>query len=365
MDILGFDVGTGNLVSAKFVSEDKIELYTMRNMFLGVDPDFMTETDAEQAQWEHVKSFKKNGEIERIFILNQDAYTVANMFNYKVQRPMSNGVISSREIDAYDVVAKMIEKMVGKTPEGKCVYSVPARAVDVSIPPIDHHKRVFGKIFKKLGYKTQHLNEGMAVLFANCKDTGYTGIGISYGCGLTNIACAYKGKSVLEFSIGRGGDWIDETAGSAVNVISNRMCAFKEKKLDLTSDDLSGDRRFRRMNGALINAYADLIEYTLDNIIDEFEENSDGLEIEESIPIIVSGGTSLPKGFLELFKEVFNDYGDFPYDISEIRRADDPLNAVGIGCMKYCFWKHEEENKKSGPKKKARPKAPPVEEPKE
>ena len=118
----------------------------MRNMFLSVDPDFMTATDAEQSQWEHVKSYGKNGELEKIFILNQDAYTVANMFNYKVQRPMSNGVISPSEIDAYDVVAKMIEKMIGKTKNGVCVYSIPASAVDVTIPPVDHHKRVFEKI---------------------------------------------------------------------------------------------------------------------------------------------------------------------------------------------------------------------------
>lgn len=343
MNIIGFDVGTGNLVAAKFINDDKVEVYPMRNMFLAVDPDFMTETDAEQAQWEHVKVLDDNGNIDKIYILNQDAYTVANMFNYQVQRPMTNGVISPKEIDAYDVVAKMIEKMVGKTKDGICVYSVPAQAVDTTIPPVEHHRRVFGKIFKKLGYKSQHLNEGMAVLFANAKATGYTGIGVSYGCGLTNIACAYKGKSVLEFSIGRGGDWIDESAGSAVNVIPNRMCSFKEKKMDLTlSDESKMDKKYRRMNGALVNAYTDLIEYTLDNIVDEFEEKSDGLEIDEAIPIIVSGGTSLPDGFIELFKEVFEDYGDFPYEISEIRRADDPLNSVAIGCMKMAYWQNKD-----------------------
>jgi hypothetical protein len=352
MDIVGFDVGTGNLVSAKYISDDKAEIRSMRNMFLSVDPDFMTATDAEQSQWEHVKSYGKNGELEKIFILNQDAYTVANMFNYKVQRPMSNGVISPSEIDAYDVVAKMIEKMIGKTKNGVCVYSIPASAVDVTIPPVDHHKRVFEKILKSLGYIPHSINEGMAVIYANCKSTGYTGIGISYGCGLTNIACSYKGKSVLEFSIGRGGDWIDETAGSAVNIISNRMCAFKEKKLNLNGNDTDMDKKSKHMNNALINAYTSLIEYTLNNIIDEFEDKSDGLSIDESIPIIISGGTSLPNGFIELFKEIFEQCDDFPYDISEIRRAEDPLSGVAIGAMKTAYWQSQTGNKKETKKEK-------------
>jgi len=62
-----------------------------------------------------------------------------------------------------------------------------------------------------------------------------------------------------------------------------------------------------------------MISYTLDKIIEKFNKDSENLFIDDEIPIIVSGGTSTPNGFLELFKSIFGEYNNFPYTISEIR----------------------------------------------
>ena len=47
---------------------------------------------------------------------------------------------------------------------------------------------------------------------------------------------------------------------------------------------------------------------------------------------MISGGTSLPEGFLELFKNTINKY-ELPFEISEIRRAKNPLTAVAQGLL--------------------------------
>jgi actin-related protein len=50
--------------------------------------------------------------------------------------------------------------------------------------------------------------------------------------------------------------------------------------------------------------------------------------------LVISGGTSLAGGFLELFEERFNKRRKkFPIEVSEIRQAKDPLNAVAHGML--------------------------------
>jgi len=40
----------------------------------------------------------------------------------------------------------------------------------------------------------------------------------------------------------------------------------------------------------------------------------------------------MPKGFIQLFKDVISGY-DVPFEVSEIRRAKNPLTAVANGLL--------------------------------
>jgi hypothetical protein len=75
-----------------------------------------------------------------------------------------------------------------------------------------------------------------------------------------------------------------------------------------------------------------MIEYSIKKLIDEFHEKID-IELEEPVPIILSGGTSLPNGFLELYKTILSGY-QMPFAISEVRRAKNPLTSVAEGLLK-------------------------------
>ena len=322
----------------------------MRNMFLPIDPELLTTSEVANTDLDYAESKGDDGEVDNIYILGEDSFRFANIFNKDVHRPMAKGVISPKEIDAMDVLTLMCEKLTGTTKKGKIIYSIPAAAIDVDIPPVLYHERVFGKIFASLGFESKPLNEGMAVIYSNCSEEKFSGIGISFGAGLTNIACAYKGTPTMTFSVSRGGDWIDKSVAESVGIISTRVTSVKEKDLDLLNP-VSKKRKERQVREGLSFYYEDLIRYVLTIITQKFDSDSDGLNIEEEIPIIVSGGTSIPKGFIEMFRDVFSKQKDFPYEISEIRRAEDPLSATAIGCMMYAYWENKK-NLKSSKKKK-------------
>lgn len=343
--IVGVDIGTMNILSAQQVTEGKLEIKRMRDMFLPVDPEYLTATEISNTSLDYAESRDEEGEVDKIFILGEDSYKFANIFGQKVRRPISNGVISSKEIDAQDVLALMMEKLIGKTKDGYCVYSVPAQAIDSQIPPVLYHERVFGSIFSSLGYSSKSINEGMAIIFAECQRTNFSGIGISFGAGLTNVACAYKGTPTLTFSVSRAGDWVDSETASSLGILSTRVTAIKEKYLDFTKL-AEVKKKEKRVLEALNYYYKNLVSYILKIISLKFEESSEGLQIDEKIPIIVSGGTSKPAGFIDLFNEVFSEHKNFPYEISEVKQASDPLTAVVKGCLIYALWEKREELKK-------------------
>jgi len=338
------DVGTMFAVSATKTGENKVELKRMRNAFLPISLDVLSTAEISNTELDYVESKDEEGNTEAIYIVGEDSFKFANIFGQVVRRPMSRGVISSIEIDAIDVLTLMMEKMIGKSRGGFCVYSIPANPIDVNVAPIIYHEKVFGKIFGSLGYESKPINEGLAIIFSECQKENFSGISISFGCGLTNVCCTYKGTPALTFSVARGGDWIDNNSAESLGIIPNRVTSVKERGLDLENPS-TGTKKEKRIKEALYFYYISLIEYVLSCIIGKFEENSDGLQIDEKVPIVVSGGTSLPKGFIEIFKQVFSKFKDFPYEISEIRHANDPLSAVATGALIYATWSKRKEGK--------------------
>jgi len=55
-------------------------------------------------------------------------------------------------------------------------------------------------------------------------------------------------------------------------------------------------------------------------------------KLSKPIPLVLSGGSALPRGFRDRFEKIFKET-DFPIDISEIRVAADPLTATAKGAL--------------------------------
>jgi intein/homing endonuclease len=161
----------------------------------------------------------------------------------------------------------------------------------------------------------------------------YHNFAIDNGIFVHNCAIAYKGIEALKFSTARAGDWIDSNAAESCGVVQNRVTSVKEGSLDL-NDPLASTEQNKKKKiilQALYHYHDALINYTVKKIIKEFSDHVD-VEIEDPIPIVVSGGTSMPKGFINLFKTVLSGY-DLPFEVSEIRSAKNPLTAVANGLL--------------------------------
>ena len=320
---IGLDCGTMNLCCAR---NDSSDIKITRNVFLQVNKDEVQLSELTDINY--VKS--DDGEI---FIIGEDAFKFANIFGKQVSRPMENGLISAKEIYAIDVLTMMIKDLIGdvKDVEAYCSYSVPAEAIDES-RSVTYHEKVFGRILNSLGVNHTPVNEGAAIVYSECQAERFSGIGISFGAGMANCCIMYKGIEVVKFSTARSGDWIDRSVAESLNMVQNRVTSVKERNLDLTVGYASNpNKKIRRVLEALEYYYNSLVNYTIKQIIEKFEEDVD-IEPDIRLPIVISGGTSMPPGFLQLFKSTVSKY-ELPFEYSEVRQAKNPLTAVAQGLL--------------------------------
>ena len=322
---IGLDVGTMNLVCAQVSGAGKIDVSSLRNVFLTVDKNHLGEMDLSKISHARID--------DHLFILSNDAYNFANIFGYNISRSMQKGMISPEDINSADVLAVMIRELIGVGPgemPGTCVYSVPGDPIN-SRSNVLYHQNILSRIITEIGFEAEPLNEAVAIIYAECAENDFSGISISFGAGLTNVAVVYKSIPVLEFALNRGGDWIDDNVATAVGTIPNRVVAIKEKNFDINRFD-HGRKKERKVREALGYYYTNLIHFVVQSTLKELDRRDLDLGFPDSIPMIISGGTSMAGGFLDLVKKQVHD-SEWPLDLSEVRYASDPLSCVAQGCL--------------------------------
>lgn len=317
---VGLDIGTMNLVSARRAA-NKVETRRVRDAFLDLD------AGAEKMlKLSGVNYIKRDDEI---VIIGDAAMETANIFGREARRPMAQGLISAGEIDALEILGIMVKNVLGDPREENevCYFSVPAAPIDDPARDVIYHQGVFERIVEECGYEGIASNEAMAIIYAEAAAEGFSGLGISFGSGMVNVALAINTIEGMSFSLARAGDWIDAGAAKAVGSTQARMCSLKEKGINLM--DPKG-----REEEALALYYKSLIDYCLKHIAAEFKKIEGRFALPKPIPLIVSGGTSMAGGFTDFFTEVFEKKRKrFPIDISEVRQAGEPLNAVAHGLL--------------------------------
>jgi hypothetical protein len=317
---VGLDIGTMNLVSA-VRSDEGMTVAMFRNMFLKVDKDAMGNLNLDTMS--HVEI---DGEL---FILSDDAMNLANVFGLKVSRPMSRGMISSSEFDSAKVLGVMVGELIGRGDGSCCCYSVPANPVDADMNAT-FHAGVFDRIVRGFGHRPMPLQEGVAVVYSECADEDFTGLGVSCGAGMVNVGLAFKSIPVMSFSVARSGDWIDENSGNSVGLLPSRITAIKERDdFDLGVFEAPKPRE-RAAREALIHYYRSMISYVLSHTVRELSKVT--ADLPDSIPVVVSGGTSRARGFVEMFAEELESV-ELPFDVSSVRAAKNPMTAVAEGCL--------------------------------
>jgi hypothetical protein len=91
---------------------------------------------------------------------------------------------------------------------------------------------------------------------------------------------------------------------------------------------MSGDR----VRNALTVYYGEMIEHLVETLRGEIASTQRLPKMDQSIPLVLSGGTVLPKGFLERFQQALRNV-DFPLRLSEVRVSGDALNSTARGAL--------------------------------
>lgn len=325
------DVGTMNIVSARRGSDGQVRTKQIRDAFLDLEPEAKR-----SLKMSNVDYVERKGSL---IVIGDSALTMANLFKREARRPLAKGVISAGETDAQEVLSLLTSHVLGEpVQEGEhCFFSVPAAPIDDPAQDILYHQEIFRKIVIEHGYKAHPANEAMAIIYSQCAKENFSGLAASFGAGMCNMALAYQASKGMEFSLARGGDWVDAQSARAVGRIAAQMCSIKEKGVNLAAPK-------GREQEALVLYVRALIDYCLENIAVQFRKIRSEVELLEPIPFIVSGGTSKVEGFMDVFKQRFGDIKKrgFPIEVSDLRPASNPLTAVAEGLLVLAIEEHEE-----------------------
>jgi len=263
----------------------------------------------------------------QILVAGNDAQKFAEVFHAETRRPMVNGVINPHEPHGLSVIRGIIRKLVGKAAGAgqKIYFSVPAPMANETTGNT-YHEASIRQILRDLGYEPTPIQEGLAVIFGELDNSNYTGIGISCGSGLCNVCLAVLSVPVISFSVPKAGDFIDTQAAMVTAELATRIRVEKEQSFSLNG--MSGDR----VQNALTVYYREMIEHLVGALRSQIATAQRLPHLDQSVPLVLSGGTAMPKGFVEQFAASLRA-SDFPIRLSEVRLSPDALNSTARGAL--------------------------------
>ena len=324
---VGVDVGTSNIVVARQAEDGTFVNRFHRNMLYPMDVSDESADLLERSDYLFVKVQDK------YFVVGDDALKLVNAIGKgEVVRPMKDGILNPKLKESSELLFYIIKAVVGEPiiKSEPLRFSYPANPVDRDLDNL-FHKMVLNQFLgSNLGYDVKPVNEAMCVAF-DCNpimktDEGevpLSGITMSFGGGMVNVALSYKGMSLVEFSCTKSGDFIDEQASKVTGLASSKIIKIKEKKLDLDNIDPTD-----RAQSALSIYHDEMMERVAHHICNEFKEKSS--EMDGKIEVVVAGGTSMPPGFCKRFETVIKKV-NMPFDIYRVRQSPTPFYSVSQG----------------------------------
>ncbi|MBF0566310.1 MAG: hypothetical protein HQK89_13825 [Nitrospirae bacterium] len=317
---VGLDVGTSNIVMAQNKG-NKVQMVKQLNAFFTIPQSKFTRQILSQ---NNVMFFEHD---RQYYIIGYSAENFANMFNSDTRKPMEKGLLSSRENEGVTIIQSIISTLIQKPKKnGEVIcFSVPGQPLHDSVK-VAGHESVIKMYLDSLGYTPISINEGLAVVMSELAGDTFTGIGISMGGGMCNVCLSYLSVPVITYSIQKGGDYIDEMVSREVGEPATKIKTIKEESLDLTVLPKN------KVELSLHVYYMDVINTLLHSIREVIASSDRVPKITDPIPMVLSGGTSMPKGCREKFEKALGGMS-LPIEISSIRVPDEPLNTTARGAL--------------------------------
>ena len=317
---VGLDVGTSHIVVAR-QSAEGFRFESQLNGFVDIPYAKLTEKVLQMENIPHCVDGS------RIAVQGNESGQLAELLKVEPRRPMSHGFLNPSEPESLERISRIIGALCGIAGdgEGPLYFSVPA----VSIGEQDHwtyHEATLRQVLGELGYAAKSITEGLAVVYSELESSNYTGIGISCGGGLCNVCLAYLSVPVMSFSIPKAGDFIDRNVASVTGERANSIRLIKEASFHFNGNFAD------KVHQALGVYYDDMIGTLVATIKDQFQSCRSLPQLGRPIPLVLSGGSAIPRGFKDRFQAILKE-SDFPVPISEVRMAENPLHATARGAL--------------------------------
>lgn len=321
---IGLDVGTSRIVAARTTGgagPRGFRYESQLNAFLTLPYSKLTESLLVSEKVFHAVRGNE------IVVAGEDAQRFAEVFHVEVRRPMANGLLNPQEPHSLPVVRSIIARLIGTANAGgqKVYFSVPA-PVDGNEAGIPYHQACISRILIELGYEPMPIGEGLSVVFGELADCNYSGIGISCGSGLCNVCLAILSVPVLAFSVPKAGDFIDSQSALVTGDRAIRLRLRKEQSFHLNGLGVDRD------HDALTIHYQEMLVNLAQQLSRQISSAQKLPRMDQAIPLVLSGGTAKPRGFLEHFNKVLRGH-ELPVKLSEVRVSSDPLNSTARGAL--------------------------------
>jgi len=317
---IGLDIGTSRIVAASRVNQDE-KVQAQLNAFVAIPYSRLTENSLKR---EHVPHAVSDGQL---VIFGDESARMADLLGREIRRPMTRGILNAGEPESLPQIKEIIASVLGDSDKGsKICFSVPAPPLGVE-DNLTYHDATIRQILDQLGYKdVRSINEGVAVIYSELEDSNYTGIGISCGGGLCNVALSYMSVPVLSFSLAKGGDFIDSSAASVTGELINRVRLTKEEGFHFNGHFTD------KIQQAIAVYYDDMIQSIVQGLKDAFAASRNVPKFGRPVPLVLSGGGVLPEGFREKFEKAMASVS-LPVPVSEVRMAGNPLETTARGAL--------------------------------
>jgi len=331
MAAIGMDVGTYNMVCAHRKENNKIAFKREVNAFMELSLDKFVFNMMKNAGVPLIED-KEN---KVFYALGESAVEMAYTMNeIELRRPMKDGCLNPKERRAQEIMSVMMHGLIDFAQPGDTLfYSVPANAINEETDA-EYHGMILRKIFsdmkdeneQNMKLKIFEIHEGLALVYAELAEKKWTGIGVSCGAGMVNVSMGIQGAPVFNFSLVNSGDWIDKQASRAIGEDTTSFVNKEKMKVDLTQES---DEFVQR---AIKAQYEIMIQKTIKGIKKGLEQAGNKARTSDPVDIVVSGGTSSPKGFPQMFKKQLEEVV-LPIKVGNIIRPKDPLYSVARGCL--------------------------------
>lgn len=320
---VGLDIGTSRLVLARGASAQDYDTASQLNAFVTIPYARLTENVLKK---ESVPHTVQGG---HIVVHGSESERFADLLNVETRRPMTRGVLNPSEPDSLALMRQMIASLVGANSrlrdQQRLCFSIPAAPLGTD-DNVTYHEATLREMLVDMGFEVKAVNEGLAVVYAELESTNYTGIGISCGGGLCNVCLAYLSVPVLSFSIDKAGDYIDQRAASVTGELANRVRLQKEDSFHLNG---ASPNKIHQVLGV---HYDEMIQALVQGLKEAFLGARSMPKLGRPIPLVLSGGTAMPRGFRERFEKHLRA-AEFPIPLAEIRMAENPMTTTAKGCL--------------------------------